>query len=103
MNQNRVPQFIKPQADEITVYSKSGCPNCVKVKKLLSDKHVKFVVIDCDDYLVDNKEAFLEFIQEIAKKDYKMFPMVFDGNAFIGGYVDTTEYINKLVDFYTAF
>ena len=96
-------QFIKPQANEFTVYSKSGCPNCVKVKNLLADKHIKFTVIDCDDYLVDNKEAFLVFIREIAKKEYRMFPMVFDGNAFIGGYADTTEYINKLVDFYTAF
>jgi glutaredoxin len=103
MNQNCLTQFIKPQADEITVYSKSGCQNCVNVKKLLTDKHVKFVVIDCDDYLVDNKEAFLEFIQEIAKKEYKMFPMVFDGNAFIGGYADTVEYVSRLLDFTSYF
>jgi glutaredoxin len=101
--ENRVPRFITPQDNEVTVYSKSGCPNCVKVKKLLTEKHVKFVVIDCDDYLVENKEEFLRFIQEIAKREYKMFPMVFDGSAFIGGYADTSEYVSRLLDFVSDF
>ena len=42
-----------------TIYSKSNCSYCIKVKKILVDKQISFLDINCDEYLVKNKEEFL--------------------------------------------
>jgi glutaredoxin len=91
-----IPQ---PNKHEITVYSKSGCPNCVNVKKLLKDKVVAFSVINCDEFIYEDKVRFLEFIHNLAGKEYKVFPMVFNGLEFIGGFKETQAYFNKQLDF----
>ncbi len=88
-----------PNRDEITVYSKSGCVNCVNVKKLLKDKQMKFSVVNCDEFIYENKQGFLDYIKELAGKEYKVFPMVFDGTSFIGGFTETQAYLNKQLDF----
>ena len=41
--------FIQPSKTCYTIYSKSGCPNCKKVKDLLEAKQIQFIVIDCDE------------------------------------------------------
>lgn len=82
-----------------TVYSKSGCPNCTKVKKLLIEKKLLFVEIDCDDYIIEDKEKFLLFIKERVNKEYKTFPMVFNDGNFVGGFTETQDYFNKLLSF----
>jgi glutaredoxin len=89
----------KPNQDEITVYSKSGCVNCVNVKKLLKDKSMTFSVINCDEFIYEDKEGFLDCIKELAGKECRIFPMVFDGNTFIGGFAETTKYLDKNIDF----
>ena len=78
-----------------TVYSKSGCLYCVKVKALLKEKNVVFTLVDCDDYILKNKAFFLQFIKEKANKEYKTFPMVFENGNFIGGYSETQQYLEK--------
>jgi glutaredoxin len=90
--------FEKPsEATQYTIYSKSGCPNCKKVKKLLTNKKLIFTVIDCDDYLLDNKESFLLFIQDLTSQEWKTFPIVFNKDSrLIGGFLDTREYLEKL-------
>jgi glutaredoxin len=93
----------EPKINEITIYSKSGCINCGKVKRLLKEKDIAFTVIDCDDYLLENKDDFLQFIEKLAGKDYKIFPMVFDGKTFIGGYNETSTYIENILDFDVSF
>ena len=90
-------EFEEPTKSGFTIYSKSGCINCTKVKSLLKEKNLFFSVIDCDEYIIENKEDFLLFIKEKANKEYKMFPMVFYEGSFIGGYSDTQDYINKLL------
>ena len=91
-------EFPKPLKGQITVYSKSGCNNCSFVKRLLKDKKVLFSVIDCDEYILEEKDEFLLFIQELAGKEYKMFPMVFDDKNFIGGFNETNKYLDKYLD-----
>jgi len=93
-------EFEEPAKSGFTVYSKSGCINCNKVKSLLKEKNLIFSVIDCDEYIIENKEDFLLFIKEKANREYKMFPMVFYDGSFIGGYSDTQEYIDKLLLFF---
>jgi glutaredoxin len=90
--------FEKPsEATQYTIYSKSGCPNCKKVKELLETKQIPFTIIDCDEYLLDNKESFLLFILNLTSQEWKTFPIVFNKNSrFIGGFLDTREYLEKL-------
>ena len=92
-------EFEEPLQNDFTVYSKSGCVNCTKVKKLLTEKNSNFVVIDCDEYIIEDKENFLLFIKERANKEYKTFPMVFNNALFVGGFNETQEYFNKLLQF----
>lgn len=96
-------EFPCPEKNKITIYSKSGCINCNRVKTLLKEKNVLFDIIDCDDFILDNRDEFLAFIKEMAGKEYKTFPMVFDGNKFIGGYTETIPYLDKMLDFDISF
>ena len=90
-------EFEEPIKSGFTIYSKSGCINCSKVKSLLKEKKLFFSVIDCDEYIIENKEDFLLFIKDKANREYKMFPMVFYDGSFIGGYTETQEYTDKLL------
>ena len=49
-------EIAEPNKIGFTIYSKSGCINCNKVKVLLKEKKVLFSVIDCDEYIIENKE-----------------------------------------------
>lgn len=89
-------EFTKPHKETITIYSKSGCNYCVKVKKLLDEKKYEFMVIDCDEFILENKEEFLLFIKETIGQEYNFFPMVFDNGVFIGGYNETVKYLENL-------
>ena len=92
-------EFKKPLEKVITVYSKSGCPNCKKVKDFLQNNSIKFTIVDCDEYLIDSKTEFLNFVTEISNRDWRSFPIVFEGEKFIGGFIDTKEYIKKQIVF----
>lgn len=87
--------FEEPSTNGYTIYSKSGCHNCNKVKTLLKDKNLVFNIIDCDEYLIEDKNNFLLFIKEKAKQECKFFPIVFINGVFVGGYNETKEYIDK--------
>ncbi len=86
--------FPSPVMDGYTIYSKSNCPYCVKIKDFLEREKCKMTIIDCDEYLKQNREEFLSEMKKNTVIEWKTFPFVFlDGN-FIGGYQDT---INKMV------
>ena len=91
-------EFPNPVQGQFTVYSKSGCINCVKVKNLFNENNIKFTIIDCDEFILENKTEFLEFIQNLAGIEYKMFPIVFDNNKFVGGYNETNKLLNGVFD-----
>ena len=92
--------FLKPSSTCYTIYSKSGCPNCQKVKDYLLNNEKQFVIINCDEYLVTNKPAFLDFILNLISREWKTFPIVFDNNSqFIGGFIDTKEYLERSLEF----
>lgn len=99
--------FYSPEKGQFTVYSKSGCINCTRVKTLLKEKSIDFSTIDCDEFILENKAKFLAFIQSLTGKEYKQFPMVFDNNQFIGGYNETVKYLaslqEKMLDFDISF
>lgn len=98
-SENDKIDFIKPYDNEYTIYSKSGCLYCKEVKYLLIDKKIKYKVIDCDPYLIENKQEFLTFIRGLANKDHKTFPIVFNNRGqFIGGYTHTKEYLERTLN-----
>ena len=89
-------EFEKPSNIKFTVYSKSGCPYCSTVKKILKDKGLLFNVVDCDEYIIEDKENFLLFIKDLSKREIKQFPIIFHYGNIIGGYNETKEYIDKI-------
>jgi glutaredoxin len=92
-------EFTKPYENIYTIYSKSGCPNCKKVKILLEENNIEFIIVDCDEYLINYKTEFLQFIKNLISKECKMFPMVFDNKCFIGGFSDTEDYLSFCMNF----
>ena len=88
-------EFLEPSKTDFTIYSKSGCHFCTKAKTLLKEKGIKFIMIDCDEYIIENKPLFLSFIKKLAHKEYTSFPMIFYNGDFIGGYKETEEIIKK--------
>jgi glutaredoxin len=96
-------EYPLPKKGQFTIYSKSGCNNCSKIKSLLKEKNILFNVIDCDDFILDNKSDFLRFIQDVIGKEHKIFPIIFDNEQFIGSYNETLKFIDKLLDFQESF
>lgn len=91
-------EYEKPLKKGFTVYSKSGCPNCSKVKQLIKEKNYNFLIIDCDEYLIEDKEDFLSYMKTISSHDITSFPIIFYNEKFIGGYKETLDYVNKVLE-----
>ena len=89
--------FEEPLTSGFTIYSKSGCHNCTKFKKLLKENNLFFLEIQCDDYLIEEKERFLSFIENKIGKSWVTFPMVFNDGKFIGGYIEASAIVHKLL------
>ena len=89
-------EFENPSKEKFTVYSKSGCPFCLNIKNLLKEKNLKFNIIDCDEYIIEDKENFLLFIKNLSQKDIKQFPIIFHEGIIIGGYTEAKIFIDKL-------
>jgi len=87
-------EYPSPALDIITIYSKSGCTYCKKSKTFLTSINKTFCMIDCDEFLIENKADFLLFIKNLAKTDVTSFPIIFNGNTFIGGYNELVNMIN---------
>lgn len=86
-------EFPLPVEGIFTIYSKSGCPNCVKVKQLLKEKQQTFYVIDCDEFILENKVEFLDFMKTLTGIECKMFPMIFNDGQYI---TNTNKFIEEL-------
>lgn len=87
------PVFELPSDWGYTIYTKSQCGFCVKSKELL--KSESYTMIDCDEYLLEDKDAFLAFIENLVGKTYRTFPMIFKDGKFLGGYNETKTHYEK--------
>ncbi len=85
-------EYPLPTPCGFTIYSKTGCTYCEKVKAFLTDAGHEYTIINCDEILKTNKIEFLEFIESIANIPYNTFPMVFHNKNFVGGYTDTVKF-----------
>jgi glutaredoxin len=90
----------EPSDNSFTIYSKSNCKYCILVKSLLDENKIPFIEINCDSYLAQDKQYFLNFIKEKAKREheYKTFPIVFCDGKFVGGFVETDKLIMDIDD-----
>lgn len=94
------PAFDMPDKEKFTIYTKAKCEYCTKVKILLEDNDINYVVINCDDYLRNDRDEFLSFIKNVVGKEWKTFPIVFNEKGyFIGGFKETREYLEKNLNF----
>lgn len=92
-------EFEKPALSGYTIYSKSGCILCNKVKEQLKLKGHDFTVIDCDEYLIEDRDGFVAFIDSCAQKQTGGFPKVFHDGVFIGSFAETKKYIESKLTF----
>ncbi len=83
----------RPGGDSYTIYSKSGCLYCTKARVLLQNERVPPLFVNCDKFLLENKEEFFTLMKCLIGYEYKTLPMIFKNGRFIGGY-------NKTKDFY---
>lgn len=73
----------------ITIYTKSNCPNCVAAKMLLKSKGVDFTEISLD--LPERQANFMA-----AYPDAKQMPQIFIGDQRIGGIAGLQAAFEKL-------
>jgi glutaredoxin len=94
-------EFEGPSENQFTVYSKSGCHNCIKVKEILNEysNTYSYNTVDCDEYLVEDNKKFIEFMKTYSGKELKTFPIVFFNKKYVGGYNETVDYIEQLLAF----
>lgn len=88
--------YVHPYSNVFTIYTKSNCIYCLKVKQMLADFGIYFQEVNCDKYIQDDKLNFLSFIKIFANKQYNTFPIVFDDSTnFIGGYTETVKFLER--------
>ena len=114
--------YIKPFKKGITIYTKTHCPYCEKVIKLVKDNYKNVVFLDLEkintkintdigsiyiydvfeNYIKDDlkkKEIFLDFINKYNKENnyntHNTFPMVYVNGKLIGGCDDFIKYEEK--------
>ena len=74
--------MIESSTSGYTIYSKSQCKACVEAKKLIPEA----TVINCDQFLVEDVDEFLDFIWSRADDSFpKSFPMIFHDGKYLGG------------------
>lgn len=71
-----------------TVYSKSGCPYCDKIKKVLELTKLQYVV-----YTLDENFTKEEFYAEFGERS--TFPQVICDTKKLGGCVDTIKFLKE--------
>lgn len=92
-------KISEPNIKDFTVYAKKECKYCEIVKQTLTENNLFYSVIQCDDYLLENKDEFLKFIENKIGQVHKTFPMVFYEGKFLGGSIETTIFVDKLKSF----
>lgn len=83
--------YVSPSKNSYTIYTKTGCSYCEKTKEMLKDiENIK--IINCDDYLINDKENFLSWVEaQTGGIKYRTFPIIFLNGKFIGGFTETKK------------
>lgn len=73
----------------ITMYTKSGCPNCVTAKLLLQSLNIPFTEID-----VELGDRFANFVAQYP--DARQMPQIFIGDQRVGGLAGLQAALEKI-------
>jgi glutaredoxin 3 len=68
-------------APKVTVYTKEGCPFCVRAKRLLEKKGVRFEEVN-----VEHNDALRTWLVE--RSGQRTVPQIFVGDRSLGGFSD---------------
>lgn len=74
---------------EITVYTKSGCPNCVTAKQLLKSKGLEY-----EEKNLDDVDRFMEF--QLCYPEARQMPQIFIRRQRVGGLAGLQAALKKL-------
>lgn len=69
-----------------TIHSKETCPYCIKAKKLLEEKGIKY-----NEFIYKTEDE----IKNFKAKGFKTFPQIYNGDEHIGGYDSLLEYFDN--------
>jgi glutaredoxin len=87
-------EFALPSEVGYTIYSKSGCKFCTKLKNIFKSNQIPFTLIDCDDYLVEDRDNFILFMKQYMKKSIVSFPILFNNKTCIGNYNKALQHLH---------
>jgi len=73
----------------ITIYTKSGCPNCVTAKNLLKTLNLEYKEID-----IETGDRFANFVANYP--DARQMPQCFIGDQRVGGLVGLQKALKDL-------
>ena len=75
--------MIKPTIGTYTIYTKSDCIFCDKVKELL--KNEKIVIVSCDEMLKNDekKKHFLEILKVFLESQHNRETFFYNNNGLI--------------------
>ena len=73
----------------VTIYTKSGCPNCVTAKNLLKTLNIEYKEID-----IENGDRFANFVAHYP--DARQMPQCFIGDQRVGGLVGLQKALKDL-------
>ena len=73
----------------VTIYTKSGCPNCVTAKNLLKTLNIEYKEID-----IENGDRFANFVANYPEA--RQMPQIFIGDQRVGGLAGLQAALKKL-------
>ena len=68
-----------------TVYTKSKCFYCDKIKELMSVSGENVEYVSCDEWLATKRTHFLNIMKLKTQKENVTFPIVFFEGKYVGG------------------
>lgn len=89
-------EYFTPIEHGYTIYGKSGCCFCNQAKNLLKETSKTFIYVSCDEYLLEDKERFLVFMENISTFKLSSFPIIFYNKTYIGAFQQLETHLNKL-------
>ena len=83
--------------DQFIIYSKSGCKNCTKIKFFFKNNNINFLEVNCDDYILDDRDDFLNFIYNKIGKTLEnpLFPFVFFNKHYFASMINIENFCNN--------
>jgi glutaredoxin len=68
-----------------TILTKTGCNNCKTLKKILELNNYMTLMVNCDEYLINDRDSFIKAIREQIQSDVEkiFFPIVFYDGVYV--------------------